>query len=234
MYIQKRIEILQQMYALFDSFARTLDLACKAGCADCCTRNVTMTTMEAFLVRQYIEKNGMFHLLTGVSSLAGGKRFLPRMSINSMANRCVKGEPLLEEEPHDPSVGPCPLLSKDMCPVYPVRPFACRMMISSKKCEGLGFAEMDEFAVTASNVFSQYIEHIDMRGYTGNLIDILPLFDDAIDSQEYILQGAPKLDTETVLPNLPVPVLMIPPEHRERVQPLLKELDQLNARNTAE
>lgn len=229
MYIQQRIDVLQKMYTLFDGFTQKFDLACKAQCADCCTRNVTMTTLEAFLIRQYVEQNGMFHLLTNVQSQADKKRFLPRMSINSMANRCLKGDSLLEEEPHDPSWGPCPLLSNDMCPIYPVRPFACRMMISTSTCGGLGFAEMDEFAVTVSNIFSQYIEHIDIRGYTGNLSDILLLFDAEIDVDNYIQQGADKLSSTTVLPNLPVPVLMIPPEHRERVQPLLKDLEQLNA-----
>lgn len=54
---------LLQIYDHFDTWARDFDFACKEGCATCCTRSVTMTTLEPGAV--YFSKRESLHHLPG-------------------------------------------------------------------------------------------------------------------------------------------------------------------------
>ena len=58
---------------------------------------------------------------------------------------------------------------------------------------------------------------------TGNLIDVL-LFLDKDKNIELYQSGKMDIEAEGLIPNSPIPVLMIPPEHRERIEPLLESL----------
>lgn len=46
MNIDKKRVVLEQIYEIYDNFSKGFDVACKKYCANCCTRNVTMTTLE--------------------------------------------------------------------------------------------------------------------------------------------------------------------------------------------
>ena len=46
--IEQKLALLDQIDGLYDAYAATLDLACQKGCDSCCTRNVTLTTLEAY------------------------------------------------------------------------------------------------------------------------------------------------------------------------------------------
>ena len=82
---------------------------------------------------------------------------------------------------------------------------------------------MDPFILTVNDVFLQYLEHIDAQGYTGNFADVMKFLASDENRQEYVAGrlGAPP---EDLVANQPVFVLMIPPEHRERVQPLMNQI----------
>jgi len=61
---------------------------------------------------------------------------------------------------------------------------------------------------------------------TGNLIDVLQFFDN---DENLMAYQSDKLVPEAVglIPNIPIPILMIPPEHREQIRPLLESLKEV-------
>jgi len=119
------------------------------------------------------------------------------------------------------------LLTNNACPIYRLRPFGCRCMVSSIDCRKTGHAQVDEFILTVNNLFLQYIEHIDPHGGTGSLIDILLYFDQPALLETFQRKMTIAADTVLAL-NRPIPVLMVPPEHRLRVQPILKKFQLLD------
>jgi len=104
--------------------------------------------------------------------------------------------------------------------------FQCRCLVSKHNCKEKGCAEIDPFVVTVNNIFFQFIEHIDEGGFFGNLTDVLffletnkTLSDDKANAIEH-----PKSD---LLKNHPLSVLLIPPENREQIKPLLESLQNI-------
>jgi hypothetical protein len=99
-------------------------------------------------------------------------------------------------------------------------------MISRRRCEDTGFADMEGFQVTVSTVFQQVVEHVDADGCTGNLVDVLLALTD---------EGLPKPVASAdcraggLLSNRRLSVLMVPPEHRDRIAPLLAKLQSIGS-----
>jgi hypothetical protein len=93
-------------------------------------------------------------------------------------------------------------------------------MVSREVCETEGRADMPALIVTVNHVFMQTIEHIDRPGCTGNLVDVLSMLSDG-DSRDGYRSGRPDCRRHRLLDNQPMEVLMVPPEHRGRVRPLL-------------
>jgi hypothetical protein len=139
---------------------------------------------------------------------------------------CQDGEPV-PDETIDPSWGACPLLLGDVCPIYTLRPFGCRCMVSGIDCRNTGYAHVDDVILTVNNLFLQHIEHIDARGGTGSLIDILRYFDHPERLETYRDQMAIIENTNLAL-NRSIPVLMVPPEHRKQVPSILQKLQQVD------
>jgi hypothetical protein len=96
-------------------------------------------------------------------------------------------------------------------------------MVSTRNCGETGFADMDPFVLAVNDVFLQYLEHIDAKGFTGNFADVMQFLSPDENRQKY---AAGRLDAAPsgLVANQPVFVLMIPPEHRERIQYLLKQI----------
>ena len=216
------LDVLQQLYKIHDDFTGHLDLACAKGCAACCTRNVTLTSLEAALLIRRLNSDMPDRWQPMLSAAAELPRFQPKVTINQLADLCINDEPIPEEE-MDPQAGPCPLLKDDICTVYDVRPFGCRAMVSATVCSMDNPAEMPEFALTANNVFLQYLEAADSHGVSGNLIDVLLHLDknedDAMDIRRFV-----QYKSRRVLANRSMSVLMIPPEHREPITPWLERI----------
>ena len=153
------------------------------------------------------------------------KRFIPEITTNRMAAICISGDDP-PDETIDPSWGPCPLLTENACPVYHIRPFGCRSMVSTKCCADTGAAEIDEFTITVAHAFLQYIEHVDQNGFSGNLSDVLAhaIHKESADSgSQSILRQMP------LIKNSPLSALLIPPEHRKKIEPILSALRAINA-----
>jgi len=224
--LKHRLAILDRIYSLYEEFIKPFDLACELLCSSCCTCNLTLTTLEGYSILSRASSNEITMLLENVRAVSNNPRFQPQTTINGIAQLCRDEKPI-PDEMIDPSWGNCPLLSDNACPIYQLRPFGCRCMVSSLDCRKTGHAQVDDFILTVNNLFLQYIEHIDPLGGTGSLIDILLYFDLPARLEAYRMRMAVAKEGG-LAPNRPIPVLMIPPEHCHQVQPILQKLQQLD------
>lgn len=220
MNIGSKLAVLDKIYGIYDDFSSGLKLACKKGCSLCCTRNVTMTTLEGFKVVEGILEKGKGRLFGRIKeSVESG--FRPRITINEMAQICSEDKDLPEEEMDDG--GECPLLIGGECSVYDKRPFACRCFVSNLDCAEGGSAVVDDFVVTVNNIFMQVIEHADSGRFYGNLSDIL-IFLESEENREKLSSGMIRNPPSGLIKNHPLRILMIPPEHRERAEHIVEVL----------
>ena len=69
----------------------------------------------------------------------------------------------------------------------------------------------------------QFIEHIDSMGFSGNFADVLLLMASKENCGNYKMNtlNYPGAD---LVPNLKIKVLMVPPEHRMKIKPVLDAL----------
>ncbi|MEX1300773.1 MAG: hypothetical protein AB1Z16_01315 [Desulfotignum sp.] len=219
------IDRLNNIYHLYDQIMGSAVLACGPGCAGCCTCNVTLTSLEARWMNERLPSPRRETLLKTITHKFPAKRYIPKMSANRFARLCMEDADLPEEE-NDPAWGKCPLLENDRCTLYDVRPFGCRAMVSEADCRDTGSAKMPAWVLTVNNVFLQAIEHLDQDGYSGNLSDmLLPAL-----SGEPTPQGKQNhslKDERRFVRNEPIPCLMIPPEHRARMAPIVRNLSHL-------
>jgi len=226
---RKKLAMLEAIYRVEETFVRGLEPVCKPGCASCCTARVTMTTLEGELIASHLARIGEGRLLERVrrSRDRSTERFIPKITTNRLAEICLRGEEIPAEKMAD-SPGTCPLLEKDRCTIYPVRPLACRTMVSRVDCTATGFADMDDFSVTVSTVLMQYVEHIDGDGCLGNFTDVLVCLSSPA-HRTFYRQGALSCPENGLVQNRPIPALMIPPEHRQRIRPLLGAVAQIRS-----
>ena len=224
--IPDRDAFLDRAYALYETFAKSLDVACKPGCSHCCTRDVTVTTLEAYRVFKALEENGNLALIRKVLA-DDQRRFQPVITTNQLAELCASDG---ETPPEDPPVSqnPCPLLDHGLCSIYAHRPFGCRCFVSASNCGENQFADVDPFVLTVNTIFMQFIEHMDTPGLFGNFSDVLGFLDSEPHRKTYESGCISKLPQGMVF-NRPIPVLMIPPEDRDRIRPLLAGLQNLRS-----
>jgi hypothetical protein len=77
-----------------------------------------------------------------------------------------------------------------------------------------------------NNLFLQFIEHVDSQGFSGNLIDVLKFM--ATKNNRHNYKGNTLNNPDTgLIPNLKITVLMIPPEHRVKIKPILNALQNI-------
>ncbi len=82
---------------------------------------------------------------------------------------------------------------------------------------------MDEFVLSLNTVFLQTIEHLDSVGCSGNLLDVPAVMVDEEKRTAYAA-GALPCGAAGLIANRPMRVLMLPLEHRARIEPFLKKL----------
>jgi len=223
MSLNSKLTVLGKIYKIYDDFSAGLNIACKKRCCLCCTGNVTMTTLEGFKVVEGIlakENNSLF----GRIKESGKTVFRPRITINEMAQICSEERDLPEEEMIQGCE--CPLLIDKECSVYEYRPFGCRCFISSVNCAESGSAVVDDFVITVNNIFMQVIEHADSGRFSGNLSDVLQFLESA-ENREKLSSGKILNPPPDLIKNHPLKILMIPPEHREKAEPILDALRKL-------
>lgn len=217
--ISEKVERLGRIYRLHEEQIESLDLACRKYCADCCTANVTMTRLEGTYILHGLDTEQQADLFLKLAAHRDAPRFQPRMTTNGFAEYCRSSGAHPGDEA-EVNAGPCPFLQDNACTIYAVRPFGCRCMISERQCRITGDARIDPYTLTIDTVFLQFIEDMDKDGFFGNLHDVLfRLYSDR----------GPRADKYRTIPCHPIPALMIPPEHRQKIRPLL---DALNERIT--
>jgi Fe-S-cluster containining protein len=227
MNIDNKHAALREIYSIYDDFTSSLILTCKRNCAHCCTRNVLCTTLEGYHIYKTLKNERFAEITKKIHAHSHENRYQPRITLNQMAQAYIHGEEITDDS-YKPDSGKCPILSHKECPIYPVRPFSCRCLVSKTNCGEFGYADMDSFTLTVNQVFMQVIEHMDASsGYTGNFSDIVPLFSSK-DMRHRYCQGGFESPSPTIK-NHPMTALLIPPEHKERIDPILKAIRSINS-----
>ena len=214
-----KLKALDKIYTLYDHFTTPLDLACKKYCSHCCTTSVILTTMEGYKMIAALDSFAGWD--SKIRQAAAQKHYKPKITTNRLASLCADGiEPPQEEFSES---RPCPFLTEKQCPIYALRPFGCRCLVSRHDCGQKGYAEMDGFVLSVNTLFLQTIEHLDAGGCSGNLLDVLAVMASPDNRQAYEdhrLECTPA----GLIANEPLKVLMIPPEHRTKMEPILQSL----------
>lgn len=222
MEIERKLKALDRVYAVYDEFIRTQETACKIHCHQCCTTHVTLTTLEAYKICETLppgEREKLFRRVRGASGLT---RFRPTVTTNALAELCARDEEWPAESA-EAGGEKCPLLAEDLCSIYALRPFNCRCFISRTPCEEKGYADVHEVLLAVNTLFLQTVEHIDADGCSGNLLDVLEVLASEEKRKEYA-GGALHCTGNALLANRPMKVLMLPPEQRENIEPILVKL----------
>jgi len=220
--IHAKLAVLDQIYRIYDAFSHEFELACARGCAYCCTCNVSLTTLETYKIVTHLSQRLQTKFWAKLQAAAHKKRFEPRLTTNGIAELCIAGrEP--PQEQNEADWGNCPLLTDEQCLIYAVRPLGCRCLVSTRPCRETGYAVMDDFVLTVNTVFMQFIEHVDASGLSGNLIDVARWLQAESKRQQYINDRIDAVDGPLVA-NRPLKALLIPPEHRAKIEPILQAL----------
>jgi Fe-S-cluster containining protein len=226
-----RRALLRALYEVYEELTKEYAFACSRECSACCTHNVLATTVEVDLVVDRIAQLNRPDLAARLRQGPRGRRMKPRLTINDLADHCLR-----REEPPEPinefDAGPCPLRDEDGCPIYPVRPFACRSLWSSERCEADGQALPASLLVTLNGVFEQLIEDLDVGGLSGNMIDLFVSLSDPPCRAAYH-SGVPLDHTDDLLANRPNSGLLVPPAHRSAVMHALQVLDKREVQGIA-
>ena len=225
MEFEKKLYVLNQLHNAYHRFSAGLSVACEASCCHCCTGNVTVTSLEGCLIVDRLISSNQLEILNKINRAEHRKRFQPKMTTNMLAALCAKGQPVPEEY-NNASWGECPLVEDSLCPIYRVRPFGCRCFVSRQPCGESGFADVDPFVLSVNTLFLQFIEHIDADGYTANLTDMLGMMESDTHREQF-RKGRLELADEAFIPNQPISIYYIPPEHQQRIKPILESLQRI-------
>jgi Fe-S-cluster containining protein len=222
MEIERKLKALDRIYAVYDNFVRTQAIACKLHCHACCTSHVVLTTLEAYKILKTLPPGELQKLYSRIQSASDLERFRPTTTTNALAEEYAADEDL-PTEPEEATRAKCPLLAAELCSIYALRPFNCRCFVSRTPCAERGYADMDETLVAVNTLFLQTVEHVDADGCSGNLLDVLMVLADEETRAAYC-SGAMHCSADGLVANRPMRVLMVPPEHRQQIEPILQRL----------
>ena len=210
--IQK--QLLLALYKAFDAWVGPIGFACREGCSICCTRSVTMTTLEGERIMTFLsERDRLSELTTAAFQPTPNRKTL--FTTNSYAAAYLSGRPVEGAENWD--LRTCPFLTEGSCSIYPVRPFGCRVFASLEICPTNGMAQMPPRAtmppgyIGGAAVLLQCIEHLDYGGRWGSMVDLLV----GLHNRNIAEYGEP---------TTPIPGFLIEPHERHLVDPLLNDL----------
>jgi len=224
--IKSKLEALDRIYEIYDTVTAALELACRAKCTHCCTTNVVMTTLEGYKIVADLVAGGRQDVIDTLEDATALPRFQPLLTTNRMAELCAADAKVPEEDTAG-HTRDCTLLSDSLCTIYDLRPFGCRCFVSRRNCGQTGYADIDDFTASVNTVFLQVIEHLDADGCSGNLVDVLQSMARP-DSRRAYEQGKADCEAGGLVVNWELKVLMIPPEHRGRMEPILQQLRNIN------
>ncbi len=203
--------VIADIYEVFAEESASIDFACGPGCATCCTRSVTLTTAEGRLIVDFLRAAGR-----GLPELPRDRRPLrPVLTNNGLAALCLAGQEAPAEAESPWLFEPCFFLKDGLCAIYQVRPFACRSFGSTVNCKKSAMAEAPEWFVTLAIVTNQLLEDLDLGGCWGNVADVLAFLDGEAG------EAASLAARDRLLPNRPLPGLLVLPEERPLVDRFL-------------
>ena len=85
---------------------------------------------------------------------------------------------------------------------------------------------MDDFVLSVNTIFLQTIEHMDADGCSGNLLDVIAVMASR-ENRQACEENRLKCEGAGLIANQPLKVLMIPPQHRTRMDPILQSLREI-------
>lgn len=214
--------LLMCVFEAYEEISSEFPSVCSRECSACCTTRVMATSAEADLALIHLEESGRQRKVSKVVAQFPPGPAQPVLSVNALAGYCLrKKEPPSAVESLE--IIPCPLRERDGCPIYEVRPFACRSMWSREVCKEGGQALMDPLQVTIAGVFQQIIEHIDYGGLYGNFLDLLTDLLARENARAY-RAGLPFSHAAALAPTCANPGFIVPPEHRKQMGGYLAHL----------
>ena len=220
--LEQKLAALEDIYSVYNEFIRTREIFCRKGCSHCCTAGVTLTTLEGYQIIHKLIEKGEPDIINRIQSAGVAERYRPQTTINQLAALCARGDHPPEED-SAAGTASCFILAADECPLYDLRPFGCRCLVSRHNCGEKGYAEIDDFVLSVNTVFLQIIEHLDCPGCTGNLVDVLQTLSLA-ENREAYSQNALHCTGNGLVANHLLKVLMLPPEHRKNMEPIVQKL----------
>jgi Fe-S-cluster containining protein len=217
-------KILFTIYEIFEQWNNELDIVCRRGCSSCCTQNVCITALEGESILRFTLAEGKSLWLA--EKLASPKfHQVPKMTTNDFASACIEAREVDPADCYNLSV--CPFLENNLCSIYPVRPFGCRLFVSTKTCSSLHSAQVSDHYFEASTAVTQLIEHLGQKEYWGNMLDVIPALLDISEFREIadhlnpsdIIQGRSRTLTAR-----PLPGFLLSEEYADKVTPLLQTI----------
>ncbi len=221
--IPMKEEVLLGIYDAFDKWVDE-DLACKKGCAACCTQNVMITAVEGELIHRFIrEQDKREWFAAKFQKKAKTRR--PEITTNGFAASCLDGNDVEPDSYGSSEV--CPFLEEDCCSIYEVRPFSCRCFASTKVCSPGVPALIGETYLSASTAVMQIIEHLGQGEFLGNMLDVLLALCDLPENRKYfemLPASMPDQGLANVVKALPLPGFLLMEEEMEKIAPLLEAI----------
>ena len=219
-------KILQSIYTSFEQWTdqSQTEYACCKGCSTCCSQNVTITAIEGEEILRYVIKENIIDQFA-TALLQAGEVNRPKFSTNDFAKACLDGrdvDPEIQTNSDD-----CPFLQDNVCTIYPVRPFSCRLFVSTITCNPGNPAQVSDLHLEASTAVTQVIEHLGQKEYWGNMLDVLLAMLDIGEyreiadkfNQTLIMQG--RMRTLTAKP---IPGFLLSEEEGPQVAQLLESI----------
>jgi len=217
-------KILLTIYTIFEEWGGVIDEACHKGCSSCCTQNVTITAQEGVGILRYIVDQNMSAWLVEKLRCTGNHR-PPTTTTNDFAAACLGGEDI---DPGDQqNFSACPFLEKKICRIYPVRPFSCRLFLSTKICSPRQPALVPDYYFEAATAVNQLLEHLGQKEPWGNMLDVLPALAGSCKFKEIADHLTPELTRKARLQTLkasPLPGFLLSKEYAPQVSPLLESI----------
>jgi Fe-S-cluster containining protein len=206
-----RHQLLTALHETFAEWSGRFSFVCRNGCATCCTRSVTMTSLEGEVILAFLAESDRLAELAAPAFAPAASRLdrMAQCTTNTFVAAHLNGESVQEAESWD--LRPCPFLREESCSIYPVRPFGCRLFASLDPCAASGVAEMPPGYLAGATTLLQCIEHLDSSGRWGTMVELLA----GMHTGQADGYGEP---------TAPIPGFLIAPEERALVEPLLEEL----------
>lgn len=219
-----KLKVLHTIYETFAGWSRVLPAACAPGCSCCCTQNVTITAMEGEEILRFVLAEDLSRWFASVLTQNRAHRPV-QMTTNDFALACLEGRETDPDSP--PTLSPCPFLQQNLCRIYPVRPFGCRLFASTQRCSPTQPAVVSDCYFEAATAVSQLVEHLGQKEYWGNMLDVLPALLDIREFREIADHLPPTLSTMARLQTLtakPLPGFLLSEENGELVASLLEAI----------